>query len=438
MNSPTAQRLLTQHALENDPSVLNLSYALAAEGGFDAEAFGWALARLLEAYPTLGPPPAEGCNMAHCVDVSQPSECLVGALIARERATPFDLQSPPLMRAVVVRLSSRRHVLLLTFHHAVADSWMLSQYATFVSRAYAAVIAGAPLPVPPVQGAPARHAGDRLAAEHPALAENLAGLTRAQCDPFPAVAPCALLRWSVALPKACTALLQEFAVAQRVTSFALLSAAVADAVCALCRLDALLLGTAVLNRHSSADLAAGEARYQGAIFRTPRDSMRSLRQSASAAAAAAERTMSYEDQLACARAAVGEDVAPAVFVMVDRYPMATLKLPDVDTCAVIPEGELSRSPQPAHSPRCGRLAFFWRDAPAGATLNVFAEEGLSSYAQRLLAAVHANLAACARIGDFVPIPAIPWDAGLARVPIPAVDALSPVSLPARARVEEGV
>lgn len=443
MISPTAQRLLAQHALEVDPSVLNLSYALAAEGAFDGEAFGWALARLLDAYPALGAPLADCCDVTTYVDVSAraPSERdrLVRALIARERGTPFDLQSPPLVRAVVVRLSPRRHVLLLTFHHAATDSWMLSEYAAFVSKAYAAVTAGAPLPVPAPQGAAARHPGEpRLAAERAALAASLTRLTREQCDPFPPVAPSALLRWTVALQETDVAALQAAALAQRVTRFALLSAAVADAVCDLCRIEALLLGTTVLNRHSAADLSEAEARYQGAIFRAPRGAMRSLRQTASAAAAAAGRMMSYEDQLACARAITGEDVAPAVFVMLDRHPMAALKLPGVDTGVVVPDGELSRTPRPAHSPRCGRIAFFWRDSPAGATLNVFAEEGLSREVARLLGAVHANLAGWAAIGDFISVPAVPWDAGLARVAIPAVDALSPVSLPARANVEETV
>jgi hypothetical protein len=448
MTAPTAQRLLAQHALEADPSVLNLSYALAAEGAFDGEAFGWALARLVEAYPSLGAPLPDRSDPFACVDVSECAASerarFIGALIARERGTPFDLRSPPLVRAVVVRLSERRHVLLLTFHHAVADSWMLSEYAAFISKAYAAVTAGAPLPVPAAQGAPAQRPVEaRLAAERAALAANLAGLTRAQCDPFPATAPGALLRWSVALQEADAAVLQAAAVAQRVTRFALLSAVVADAVCALCDIEALLLGTTVLNRHCGADLAAGEARYQGAIFKASRAGAQSLRRTASAAAAAAERMMSYEEQLACASAIVGgnDGIAPAVFVMLDRHPMATLKLPDVDIRVVVPDGELSCAPRRAHSPRCGRIAFFWRDSPAGATLNLFAEEALANEAEQLLAAVRtsfverANLVDRAKFGGFAPVPTEPWDDGLASVAIPAVDALSPVSFATPAHAE---
>jgi hypothetical protein len=445
MTASTAQRLLAQHALEDDPSVLNLTYALAAEGALDAEAFGWALARLFEAYPALGAPLADGAERMTYVDMSEhaPRERarLICALIAREQATPFDLHAPPLVRAVVARLSARRHVLLLTFHHAIADSWALSAYAAFISKAYAAIATGAPLPVPAPQGVPARRPIERrLAAERAALASSLAGLSRAQCDPFPAVRPGALLRWSVALQEADAAVLQAAAVAQRVTRFALLSAVVADAVCAFSGLQALLLGTTVLNRHSGADLAAGEARYQGAIFKAQRDYARSLRQTASAAAAATERMMSYEEQLACASSATGESggIAPAVFVMLDQHPMAALKLPGVDIQVIVPDGELSRVPRRAHSPRCGRITFFWRDSPTGATLNLFAEEGLAREAEQLLDAVRANLVERTKIGGFVPIPTVPWDEGLACVPIPAVDALSPVNFGMPAHAQEKV
>ncbi|MDX1892209.1 non-ribosomal peptide synthase/polyketide synthase [Mycolicibacterium sp. 050158] len=40
-----------------------------------------------------------------------------------QRQRPFDLADPPLMRYALVRLSGRRHVLIQTVHHIVADGW---------------------------------------------------------------------------------------------------------------------------------------------------------------------------------------------------------------------------------------------------------------------------------------------------------------------------
>jgi Condensation domain len=435
MISPTAQRLLAQHAIEDDPSVLNLSYALAVEGPFDGEAFGWALARLVDEYPELGVSLLARDDLTKHVDASDRSPLergrLVRSLISRERMMSFDLALPPLLRAVIVRLSPKRHVLILTFHHAVADSWALSEYAAFISKAYDAVTTGTALldPVPARQTP--RDLDRRRAAERSALAASLAGLTRAQCDPFPAGRSGALLRWSVALEGAGTAALNAAAIAQRMTSFALLAGTVAEVVCVAYGIDSLLLGTTVLNRHSNADIRAGEARYQGAIFRAPAGGMASLRRTAAAVAAAAERTMPYEEQVTCAGEAMGitESIDPAVFIMSDRHPMTALRLPGIETAVVAPAGEFSQAPHTAHSPRCGRIAFFWRESPAGATLNVFAEESLAACAQWMLADVHAMLAEYARIGELTPICVVPWDVGLTKVLTPPVDALSPVSLP---------
>lgn len=444
MMSATARRLLAQHAIEADPSILNLSYALAAEGPLDADAFAWALMRLIDSYPSLGPPLRNG-EVVRQIDVSghTPAERgrIAAVSMACERTTPFELDLPPLLRAVIIRLTRDRHVLLMTFHHAIADSWMLSQYAGFISRSYAAVTAGDQLAdVRPADLSRHRDPTARLAAERVALEGTLTGLTRKECDPFPPIRPGALLRWSVALDASAAAALQEAAVAQRITRFSLLAAAVADAVCARANLASLVLGTTVLNRYSSADLAIGEARYQGAIFRARSNAAASPRETGSAVAAAVERMMPYEEQLMCLRAATGgrEDIAPAVFVMLDSHPMSALQLAAIAISSVMPAKEPTVAPCRAHSPRCGRIALFMRESGRGSTLNMFAEEGLAAYAQPLFDAVQDNLARSARIAQFSPVLAIPWEAGLARIPAPPVEALSPVCLPARASAEEMV
>ncbi|GAA1000928.1 hypothetical protein GCM10009555_104660 [Acrocarpospora macrocephala] len=53
------------------------------------------------------------------------SEAPVEAVVAEERAAPFDLGRPPLVRFALVRVGPGRSRLVLTFHHIVADGWSL-------------------------------------------------------------------------------------------------------------------------------------------------------------------------------------------------------------------------------------------------------------------------------------------------------------------------
>ncbi|MEO3860228.1 non-ribosomal peptide synthase/polyketide synthase [Acrocarpospora sp. B8E8] len=49
----------------------------------------------------------------------------VAAVAAEERAEPFDLGSPPLVRCALLRVGPESSRLVLTFHHIVADGWSL-------------------------------------------------------------------------------------------------------------------------------------------------------------------------------------------------------------------------------------------------------------------------------------------------------------------------
>jgi len=46
-------------------------------------------------------------------------------VLAAERRRPFELATPPLLRALVLRTSGRAHVLSLVTHHVVADGWSM-------------------------------------------------------------------------------------------------------------------------------------------------------------------------------------------------------------------------------------------------------------------------------------------------------------------------
>ncbi|MFI0941513.1 non-ribosomal peptide synthase/polyketide synthase [Streptomyces sp. NPDC021020] len=83
---------------------------------------------------------------------------LAGAVADDERARPFDLARPPLLRCALVRLGEGRSRLVLTFHHIVADGWSLP----VLHRELLALYGDSPAPLPPV--APYRAYLRRIAA----------------------------------------------------------------------------------------------------------------------------------------------------------------------------------------------------------------------------------------------------------------------------------
>ncbi|MGN9757637.1 amino acid adenylation domain-containing protein [Streptomyces sp. SD31] len=71
------------------------------------------------------------------------SETGLDGLLAADRAERFDLARPPLLRATLIR-DGRRHRLLLTLHHIIADGWSVSVLLRELLAAYR----GEELPAP--------------------------------------------------------------------------------------------------------------------------------------------------------------------------------------------------------------------------------------------------------------------------------------------------
>ncbi|WP_433257650.1 MupA/Atu3671 family FMN-dependent luciferase-like monooxygenase [Streptosporangium sp. CA-135522] len=67
-----------------------------------------------------------------------------------EARKPFDLEHDALLRTTLVRVGAREHVLLLTTHHIVSDSWSIAVMARELGTLYAAYISGRPSPLPPL------------------------------------------------------------------------------------------------------------------------------------------------------------------------------------------------------------------------------------------------------------------------------------------------
>jgi amino acid adenylation domain-containing protein len=103
--------------------------------------------------------------------------------IAEETARPFDLARGPLLRALLIRLGERDHVLVLTVHHIVSDGWSLGVLVREGAALYQAALDGrpSPLPEPPVQYADfavwqrERLQGERLEAQLAWWRRELAG-----------------------------------------------------------------------------------------------------------------------------------------------------------------------------------------------------------------------------------------------------------------------
>ncbi|NOK23394.1 non-ribosomal peptide synthetase, partial [Corallococcus carmarthensis] len=90
-------------------------------------------------------------DLSECTEEEQAS--LARARIEQEVLRPFDLANGPLLRALLLNLGERRHVLVVTVHHIVSDGWSTGVFVNEVSALYAAFTQGLPSPLPelPVQ-----------------------------------------------------------------------------------------------------------------------------------------------------------------------------------------------------------------------------------------------------------------------------------------------
>ncbi|GGG86308.1 hypothetical protein GCM10011585_32760 [Edaphobacter dinghuensis] len=64
---------------------------------------------------------------------------------------PFDLSRGPMVRASLVNLGNREHVLILIQHHIVSDGWSLGIFCRELSTLYTAYLNGKPNPLPPLE-----------------------------------------------------------------------------------------------------------------------------------------------------------------------------------------------------------------------------------------------------------------------------------------------
>ncbi|HSF40221.1 MAG TPA: amino acid adenylation domain-containing protein [Thermoanaerobaculia bacterium] len=158
------QRLWFLDQLEPGSPLYNMPVALRVEGPLSCAVLALCLGEIVRRHSALrtvftaieGSPvqviqPATPFKLP-VVDLSglpaRKREALALTLGSEEVVRPFDLTRDPLLRAVLLRLAERDHVVALTMHHIVSDAWSIGILVREVTPLYAAFAEGRPSPLP--------------------------------------------------------------------------------------------------------------------------------------------------------------------------------------------------------------------------------------------------------------------------------------------------
>jgi amino acid adenylation domain-containing protein len=151
------QRLWVVEQLSPGTGAYNIAAAVRLHGALDVEALAQAFAAVIAHHEALRTSfhdvPDGACQRVHAdvpfalayEDWQAEASAATGALqearvhaCAREEAVrPFALDTAPLLRARLIRLTADEHVLLLTLHHIVADAWSMTRLVDECTRGYA-------------------------------------------------------------------------------------------------------------------------------------------------------------------------------------------------------------------------------------------------------------------------------------------------------------
>jgi amino acid adenylation domain-containing protein len=163
------QRLWFLHQMEPGSPAYNVPSALRLEGPLGISALARALTEVARRHEVLRSTFEEGDEgpvqvVAPVAAVPLPRidlsalpgearESELSRLAAEEARRPFDLARGPVLRAAVLRLGARDHVLLVSLHHIVSDAWSKGVLVRELAALYGAFHRGLPSPLPelPVQ-----------------------------------------------------------------------------------------------------------------------------------------------------------------------------------------------------------------------------------------------------------------------------------------------
>ncbi|MEV7771732.1 amino acid adenylation domain-containing protein [Kitasatospora sp. NPDC086791] len=167
--SSTQQRFWFFYEFDPDSAAYNVHVGHRLRGALREDALRAALAGLIERHEPLrtvivtddGQPyqvvlPASGADVPLTVtDLSAvPAQERAAALervLAEEAERPFDLRTGPVLRALLVRLAERDHVLAVGVHHLATDGWSMGLIADELGALYTAADEGRPAALEPLR-----------------------------------------------------------------------------------------------------------------------------------------------------------------------------------------------------------------------------------------------------------------------------------------------
>ncbi|HWM81764.1 MAG TPA: amino acid adenylation domain-containing protein [Pseudolabrys sp.] len=140
----------------------NESFSLHLKGPIDADVLVQALQLVVGRHDALCARFGEegdfqhlGQNLALVADIVDLSDLTpddrdarLQLLLRDEAVTPFRLNSGPLVRSKLLRMTPQHHILVVTAHHIVCDGWSTNVVLKELSTAYSALKAGRPVDLP--------------------------------------------------------------------------------------------------------------------------------------------------------------------------------------------------------------------------------------------------------------------------------------------------
>ncbi|GHG32183.1 MULTISPECIES: non-ribosomal peptide synthase/polyketide synthase [Amycolatopsis] len=221
------------------------SSAVRLRGELDVDALAGAFTALVARHEplrtTFGSADGHGVQFVHPpyevpLPVVDAHEEELAEILRADGEQPFDLSEGPLLRAKLIRLAPREHVLTVAVHHIVTDGWSNGLIAEEVGAFYAAALRGeaADLPPLPVQYADfaawqrGRLAERVLAGQVDYWTERLRGLTPLELPtdrPRPPVRTTRGATHEIVVPAAVTARLEQVSRQRSATLFTTLVAA---------------------------------------------------------------------------------------------------------------------------------------------------------------------------------------------------------------------
>ncbi|MFE3634311.1 non-ribosomal peptide synthase/polyketide synthase [Streptomyces sp. NPDC059168] len=252
--SSAQRRLWYLDDLTGGGTEYNTGVSLRLRGALDPDALHRCLLRLATRHASLrtafpavdgqvvqrvAPEPELPLRTADVADVPDARRAEAAeALLTEELSRPYDLAAGPLTRALLVRLATDDHLLLLAQHHIVTDGWSVGVLTRELAALYHAETTGEPdaLPRPALQYPDfamwerARRAGDADAGDLAYWRRHLAGVQQLELPtdrPRPAVRTTAGAAHRHTLPAELTDRLRQLAAGRGTTVFTLFAGAAA-------------------------------------------------------------------------------------------------------------------------------------------------------------------------------------------------------------------